>query len=82
MTYFQSVLQNSIISPKRGTLSTIVRSYKSAVTKLCNKNNIEFKWQSRFYEQVIRNEKSLFEISSYIQNNFINWELDELYENT
>ena len=75
-------LQKSNISPKQGTLSTIIRSYKSAVTNLCNKNNIEFKWQARFYEHVIRNEKSLFEISSYIQNNVINWELDELFENT
>ena len=74
-------LQKSIISPKSGTLPTIIRSYKAAVTNLCNKKNIEFKWQSRFYEHIIRNEKSLFEISSYIENNVINWGFDELFVN-
>lgn len=79
-TLLVTSLQHSIISPQSGSLSTIVRSYKSAVTNLCNKNNISFKWQSRYFEHIIRNEKSYTKLSNYIQNNIINWELDDLYE--
>jgi len=43
----------SAISPKPGSLSAIVRSFKSAVTKEChNKGFKEFGWQPRFYEHI------------------------------
>ena len=45
----------SSISPIPGSVSTIIRSYKSAVTKYCNRLGLEFKWQSRFYDHIIRN---------------------------
>ena len=36
-------------------------------------------WQSNYYENIIRNEKSLYEIRKYIQNNPFKWEDDEYY---
>ena len=70
----------SHISPKKGSLSTIIRSYKSAVTKWSKKNNCDnFGWQSRFYEHIIRDEESLNSIREYIINNPWNWEKDENY---
>lgn len=45
------------ISPKPGSLSTAIRSYKSSVTKWCNENKISFAWQTRFHDHIIRNEK-------------------------
>lgn len=65
--------QMSKISPKQKTLSTIIRSYKSAVTKMANKN---FAWQTRFHDRIIRNQKSLDAIRNYINNNPAKWELD------
>ncbi|MCP5062938.1 MAG: transposase, partial [Ignavibacteriae bacterium] len=68
----------SIISPKIGSLSTTIRSYKSTVTKFVRNNiNKQFVWQPRFYEHIIRNEKSLFEIRKYIELNTMKWELDK-----
>jgi len=69
----------SIISPKRGSLSTVIRSYKSNCTKTINKthNNIYFQWQLRFYDHIIRDEKSLNNIRNYIINNPLNWDKDE-----
>lgn len=66
----------SNISPNPGSLSTIIRSYKSAVTKSVNENNYNFVWQPRFYEHIIRNEKSLFEIRKYIKQNSLKWKID------
>jgi REP element-mobilizing transposase RayT len=67
----------SSISPKKGSLSTIIRGFKSAVTKHARQININFAWQSRFYDHVIRNEKSLYSISEYINNNPLNWKNDD-----
>ncbi len=47
----------SNISPKSGTLSTIVHSYKSAVTRSIRKHHHpKFEWQPQFYDHVIRND--------------------------
>ncbi len=68
----------SEISPKAGTLSVILRSYKSAVTKWCRMNGYpEFAWQQRFYEHIIRADGSLDRIREYIINNPVKWEHDK-----
>ena len=66
----------SQISPKPHSLSTIIRAYKSAVTRCCNKNNHEFQWQSRFYDRIIRDEDELNRIRIYIKNNPMMWNRD------
>jgi len=59
------------------SLSSIINHYKGNVKRWCNKNGYEyFSWQSRFYDHVIRNEKSLFNIREYIINNPLNWDID------
>jgi putative transposase len=65
----------SEISPKAGSLSVILRSYKSAVKRWCQMNGYPgFAWQERFYEHVIRDESSLCNIREYIKNNPVKWE--------
>jgi REP element-mobilizing transposase RayT len=46
-------------TPIAGSLSTIIGSYKSAVTKMINEMNEKKNiiWQPRFYDRIIRNEK-------------------------
>ncbi|MFC2110838.1 transposase [Bacteroidota bacterium] len=68
------------ISPKPGSLPTIVRSYKSAVTKHARKTNPNFAWQPRFHDHIIKNNKSLIRIQNYIINNPTNWKDDEFYK--
>lgn len=64
------------ISPKANSISTIIRSYKSAVTKHCNRLKLDFAWQSRYHDHIIRNDKSFQRISEYIINNPKNWKED------
>ena len=64
----------SKLSPKSGSLSTVVRSYKSSVTRWCRKNGYNnFTWQPRFHEHIIRNDGSLDNIREYIINNPLKW---------
>ena len=66
------------ISPKSGSVSRVIGSYKSAVTKHAHRLGYEFKWQTRFYDHIIRNENDYFRISNYIKNNPHNWNNDKL----
>ena len=60
----------SEISPKKGSLSTIIRSYKSAVTRDIHKyHSPSFAWQSRYYDHIIRTETDLDNLREYIHLN-------------
>lgn len=71
--------QMSKISPKPGSISTIIRSYKSVVTKHARKINDNFKWQPRFHDHIIRNAQSFETIQQYIKANPKKWEEDKFY---
>lgn len=62
--------------PQKNNLSSVIRGFKMSVKTLCNKNNFDFAWQPRFYDHIIRNEKSLMKIRQYIINNPLKWEND------
>ncbi len=61
------------ISPKKGSLASIIRSYKSAVTKACHLLNPDFSWQPLYYDHIIRNKEELNQISEYIWYNPERW---------
>ena len=65
------------ISPKPGSVSTIIRSYKSAVTKHAHRLGFEIEWQERFHDHVIRDNMEHQRISQYIINNPQKWENDK-----
>ncbi len=62
--------------PQSGNLASIIRGYKSAVKKHVTLHGIDFAWQPRYYDHIIRDEKSFYQISKYIKNNPINWKDD------
>ena len=65
--------------PVPGSIPTIVRSFKSSVTKHINElrnTPATTIWQRNYYERVIRNEQELHEIRQYIINNPLKWDLD------
>ena len=66
------------ISPKSGSVSTIIRSYKSAVSKHTHRLGFDFQWQSRFHDHIIRDGTSFQNIRNYIFENPLNWQNDEL----
>lgn len=69
----------SDISPKPGSLSTIIRSFKSAVSKDAHLIDADFCWQSRFHDHIIRNHESYLRIKNYIETNPKNWHSDKFY---
>jgi REP element-mobilizing transposase RayT len=67
----------SAMSPKSGSVSVIVRSYKSAVTRWCHQHgHDDFAWQPRFHDHIIRNQVSLERIRAYVQSNPAKWQED------
>jgi len=68
------------ISPKSNSISTIIRSYKSAVTRHARRLGYEMEWQTRFYDHIIRNPASFAKIANYIVNNPANWKEDKFYD--
>lgn len=68
---FQNIGKNS--------MSSIIGSYKSAVSKHARRLGFEFKWQTRFHDHLIRSDKSYQKISDYIYNNPSNWLKDKFY---
>ena len=60
-------------------LPKIISQYKSSVTRMVREqwNNHRFGWQKSFYDHVIRNDEDLHRVRTYIQNNPLNWELDQ-----
>ncbi|MDA3906167.1 MAG: hypothetical protein PF484_08850 [Bacteroidales bacterium] len=72
-------VQMAMISPKPGTISTIIRSYKSVVTKNARLIDVDFGWQSRFHDHIIRNDGEYQRISEYIFNNPANWQTDKFH---
>lgn len=60
-------------------LSVVIRQFKQSITRYAHENNIEFAWQPRFHDHIIRNNDELYGISNYIENNVANWKQDEFY---
>jgi len=67
---------NRFQSPAAGTLGSIIRSFKSAVTKEANERGLSFQWQPRYWDHVIRNNQALAAIREYIWQNPLNWGWD------
>lgn len=66
--------------PVAGSLPTIIRSLKSAITKQINiiRNMLGIPvWQRNYFEHIIRNEKELHKIRKYIEYNPLYWNQDE-----
>ncbi|MES2774549.1 MAG: hypothetical protein V4722_10210 [Bacteroidota bacterium] len=65
--------------PQSKNLGSILRGFKSAVTTFARKNNIEFDWQARFHDHIIKDYRECLRISNYIINNITNWKDDRFY---
>ena len=69
-------------NPLTGSLATIIRSFKSAVTKKINElrpSPVSIIWQRNYHDHIIRHEQSLNKIRTYINNNPAQWSLDKYY---
>ncbi|MDR0801564.1 transposase [Fluviicola sp.] len=59
-------------------LASVIRGFKSAITMYARKNNIDFAWQERFYDRIIRDSNEFERERTYIINNPKNWDNDKL----
>ncbi|HRN42164.1 MAG TPA: hypothetical protein PK649_08845 [Vicingus sp.] len=67
--------------PQRKNIASVMRGFKSSVTKNARIINPDFTWQTRFYDHIIRDAQSFEKISNYIYNNPANWVDDKFYGN-
>jgi putative transposase len=66
--------------PRPGSISTIVRSYKAAVTfriHLMRGTSNTPLWQRNYYEHIIRDDKDWQRIHKYVESNPAMWEQDQ-----
>jgi REP element-mobilizing transposase RayT len=66
----------SAISPKTGSLAVVMRSYKSAVSRLAHLAGHEFGWQERYWDHIVRDNGEFLRIRNYIFQNPVKWETD------
>ncbi|MFO7448071.1 MAG: transposase [Ignavibacteriaceae bacterium] len=74
---FKSGIINNPMELKEKSLGYIIRWFKGKVKYEAGKIEPDFKWQSRFYERIIRNDREFFFIQEYIINNPKNYELEK-----
>jgi REP element-mobilizing transposase RayT len=72
---------NKFSNPVKNSISVIINQYKSSLKRWCNKNGYNsFKWQSRFFDHIIRDGNSFDQIREYIRSNPKNWLSDEMFK--
>ena len=80
---FHEYQKESFSQPTSKSVPSIIRSYKSAVTKraheILNSNDSFNIWQPRYYDHVIRNEEAYHRIWEYIDTNPLRWNEDKFY---
>ena len=59
-------------------LGSVIRGFKSSLKRYANENNIDFAWQERFYDRILRNNDDVANVRRYIIDNPVNWDDDEL----
>ncbi|MBQ2589716.1 MAG: hypothetical protein II576_10745 [Prevotella sp.] len=60
-------------------LSVVLRQFKQSITRYAHENNIDFAWQTRFHDHIIRDNDEMNGITNYIENNVANWKQDKFY---
>ncbi len=67
--------------PQSKNLSSIIRGFKSAVTKQARQIHADFGWQTRFHDHIIRDYDSHQRIKNYIIGNPKKWGVDKFNPN-
>jgi len=73
---FRSHRRNSV-QTKIPSLANIVGGYKSGVARTCHAASFRaFAWQSRFYDHILRSDRTVDAVRRYISDNPKNWDKD------
>jgi putative transposase len=77
-TIYRAPTQEQFQKPVTGSIPTIIRTYKSAVTRIIGReHNTTGIWQKNYYEHIIRNHEDWDRIHRYIESNPSMWAEDE-----
>ena len=60
-------------------LGTVIRGLKARITHYAREQDIDFAWQSRFHDRIIRDQMDLNETAKYVENNVAQWKEDEMH---
>ena len=60
------------------SLGTVIRGLKARVTHYANEKGLDFAWQSRFHDRIIRDQRDMNETAIYVANNVAKWPEDEM----
>ncbi len=71
--------QNRFRNPGRDNISSVIGSYKSAVSKKARPINSCFGWQTRFYDHIVQSDREFGRIRQYIEDNPVNWGKDKYF---
>ncbi|WP_460502695.1 transposase [Hymenobacter agri] len=71
--------QNSF-GPQRENLAAVIRGFKAGVSAAIKQRGLEFGWQSRFHDRVVRNDVELEKIQRYIADNPVRWKHEQFAE--
>jgi len=77
-TIYRAPTQEQFQKPVAGSIPTIVRTFKAAVTRrIGREHNATGIWQRNYYEHIIRDEKDLQSKTDYIEANPSLWDEDD-----
>jgi REP-associated tyrosine transposase len=69
----------NIFGPQSKNMASIIRGFKSSVTAYARKEGLEFGWQARFHDHIIRSTDEYRRIATYIINNRAQWRSDKFF---
>ena len=75
----ETIGQTRFQNQGKNTVSSIIGSYKSAISKHANRMGLLIDWLSRFYEHIIRDDAEYSRIADYIETNVSNWPTDKFF---
>ena len=60
------------------SLGTVIRGLKARVTHYANEKGIDFAWQPRFHDRIIRDQRDMNDTALYVENNVVKWPEDDM----
>ncbi len=73
--------EHNKFGPQSKNLGSVIRGFKAGVKGYATTNYIDFCWQAKYYDRIIRTEHDLYNVREYIRKNPINWEKDKNNKN-
>ena len=65
--------QHNQFGSQQKNLPSVIRGFKTSVTRRARQTQPDFAWQPRYYDHIIRDDYDWMRIREYIQNNPTQW---------